>query len=91
MRIVEIAALDNGGHRNMTYHNGGTVPEGWAIVPDTLSAENFPFGNLTVDQQTPPVVLSWEPLPYPVAAAEETPAPTTEDILNALLGGDEHE
>lgn len=50
MRLVEIIALENGAHRNMTT-SGKTVPEGWAIIPDDMECENFPFGNLTVDEQ----------------------------------------
>lgn len=88
MRIVEIVALDNGGHRNNSFHNGGSVPDGWAIVPETLSVPNFPFGILTVDEQTPPVVLTWEPLPFPAPGPRVAPEPTLADILTALLGGD---
>lgn len=39
------------------------VPEGWAIIPGYLDTPNFPFGNLTVDEQMSPVVLTCEPLP----------------------------
>lgn len=89
MQIIEIAALENGAHRNMTYNNGGTVPEGWAIVPVGLDTPNFPFGNLTVDEQTPPVVLTWEPLPIPEpepVEPEPEGEPTDTEVLNTLLG-----
>jgi hypothetical protein len=76
MRIVEIVALDNGAHRNQTTDGVmNTIPEGWAIVPETLDTPNFPFGNITVDEQTPPVVLTWEPLPIP----EPEPEPDVPD------------
>lgn len=48
MRIIEIAALDNGAHRNQ---NGGmsVVPEGWAVIPETMTIPaTFPFVNITV-------------------------------------------
>lgn len=48
MRIIEIAALDNGAHRNQ---NGGmsVVPEGWAVIPETMTIPGtFPFVNITV-------------------------------------------
>ena len=86
MRIVEIAALENGAHRNVTYSNGGTVPDGWAIIPAGLETPNFPFGNLTVDEQTPPVVLTWEPLPMPEPDKEPEHEPTDTEVLNTLLG-----
>ena len=75
MRIVEIAALENGAHRNLDT-TGRTVPDGWAIVPAGLETPNYPFGNLTVDGQTPPVVLTWEPLPVPEPEPEpDEPTP----------------
>jgi hypothetical protein len=85
MRIIEITALDNGAHRNQTFH--GVLPEGWAVIPDDMETENFPFGEvevaevdgvMTVTKWTPGVM----PEPEPIPEAE----PTTEDILNAMLG-----
>ena len=73
MTIVEIVALENGAHRNVTSEKL-VVPNGWAIVPPSLDTPNFPFGNLTVDDQTPPVVLTWEPVDIP--APEEEPSDT---------------
>ena len=64
MKIIEIAASSNGAHRNQT-GNFSIVPEGWAIVPDNMETPNFPFGNITIDNQTPPVVTSWTQLPIP--------------------------
>lgn len=81
MKIVEIIALENGAHRNMTYNNGGTVPAGWAIVPAGLDTPNFPFGNITVDGQTPPVVLTWEPLPIPEPEPDVPDEPTEEESV----------
>ena len=48
MRIIEIAPLENGAHRNQ---NGGlsVVPEGWAIIPDDMTIPGtFPFVNIEV-------------------------------------------
>ena len=49
MKIVEINALSNGAHRNQ---NGftGSVPEGWAVIPDELETSNFPFGKIEIDE-----------------------------------------
>ena len=33
MRIIEIAALDNGAHRNQDSQLS-KVPEGWALIPE---------------------------------------------------------
>lgn len=52
MRIIEIAALPNGAHRNQTYDfdmpEDYTVPEGWAIIPDDVEIPaSFPFVGVT--------------------------------------------
>lgn len=83
MKIIEIAPLSNGAHRNQT---GGlsNVPNGWAVIPDDMETENFPFGEITVDEtQSPPVVTSWTPGDIP---EEPDPEPTTDEILDAMLG-----
>lgn len=88
MQIIEIVALENGAHRNQT-SNGTTVPSGWAIIPAGLDTPNFPFGNITVDEQVPPVVQTWEPLPIPEpepVEPEPEDEPTDTEVLNTLLG-----
>lgn len=84
MRIIEIAALSNGAHRNQSYP--GFVPDGWAIVPATLETENFPFGEvevaeangvMTVTKWTPGVMPEPEPEPMP----EPEPTPTPESTI----------
>jgi hypothetical protein len=49
MQIVEIKALDNGGHRNQR-GRFKTIPEGWAVVPDDMTLDNFPFGEIEVEE-----------------------------------------
>lgn len=80
MKIIEIAPLENGAHRNQS---GGvsTVPSGWAVVPvDTNTLSNFPFGNFEVEDigGVPHMVPeSWEPLPMP--EPEPIPEPEPEE------------
>lgn len=51
MKMIEIAALANGAHRNQTF--SGVLPDGWAIIPEELAPlENFPFGEVTVEEVT---------------------------------------
>jgi len=89
MRIIEIVALDNGAHRNQT-GNISVVPDGWAVIPDDMVCENFPFGEITVDESTPPIVTSWTPgeMPEPEPVVEE---PTTEELVNLMLGVNRYE
>ena len=88
MRTIEITALSNGAHRNQT-GSFTIVPDGWAIIPDGMETPNFPFGSITVDNQTPPVVTSWTPLPIPEPEPAPEPEPTADEVLNALLGVNE--
>ena len=89
MRIIEIAALENGAHNNQSGNTLSLVPDGWAIIPDGMETPNFPFGDITVDNQTPPVVTSWTPLPIPEPEPAPEPEPTADEVLNALLGVNE--
>lgn len=85
MRVIEITALSNGAHRNQA-GTFSAIPDGWAIIPDGMGTPNFPFGNVTVDNQTPPVVTSWTPLPIQEPEPAPDPEPTADEVLNALLG-----
>lgn len=80
MRAIEIAELDNGAHRNQ---DGMTdLPEGWAVIPEDMTLENFPFGDATVEEiDGIPTVTGWTPgtMPEP-----EPPAPT-DDTLEARV------
>lgn len=88
-RYIEIAALENGAHRNQT---GGmsTPPNGWALIPPGMVCENFPFGEVTAEEVNGVMtVTSWTPgvIPDPEEPPEEEP--TTEELLNILMGVDE--
>ena len=86
MRIVEIAPLDNGAHRNQS---GGlsVVPAGWAVIPADMICENFPFGDVEVAEIDGVItVTKWTPGEMPAPEPIPEPEPTTEDILNAMLG-----
>ena len=83
MRIIEIAPLDNGAHRNQ---NGGlsVVPEGWAVIPEDMVCENFPFGEIEVAEINGVMtVTQWTPLPMP--EPEPVPEPEVEpDVWDEL-------
>lgn len=84
MRMIEIAPLNNGAHRNQTPSEVSVIPEGWAVVPDAMDTPNFPFGSIEVeDVDGVPTVTSWEPLPIP--EPEPEPEPKTEpDVWDEL-------
>ena len=87
MQMLEILALENGAHRNQTY--SGFLPDGWALVPDNLETENFPFGEITVEgMDGRMVVATWTPLPMPEPEPEPEPTsePTADELLKILAG-----
>ena len=88
MTMIEVTPFGNGAHRNQS-GSAKAVPDGWAILPDDMETPNFPFGDITVDNQTPPVVTSWTPLPIPEPEPAPEPEPTADEVLNALLGVNE--
>ena len=87
MRIIAIAPLDNGAHRNQD--GVSVVPEGWAVVPvDTNTLPNFPFGNFEVEEVDGVLYMvpdSWEPLPMPEPEPVPEPEPTQMDRIEAQV------
>ena len=79
MRIIEIAPLDNGAHRNQ---NGGlsVVPSGWAVIRGNEELKNFPFGSFEVEYVDGVPYMkegSWTPLPVPEPEPIPEPGPET--------------
>ena len=72
MTIIELAALENGAHRNQT-GDFAAIPDGWAVVPAAVALpDTFPFvgveaadaaGVPTVTALTPAAVPAPAPLP----------------------------
>lgn len=83
MLIIEIAALDNGAHRNQT-GNFSATPDGWAVDINNLCVENFPFGEV-VAQEIDGVmtVTKWTPGEIPEPEPEPEPEPTELEQLRA--------
>lgn len=77
MRIIEIAALNNGAHRNQT---ASACPDGWAVIPDDMECANFPFGEIEVENG---VVTAWTPSEIPAP-----PAPTSEELREAAYNSE---
>ena len=62
MQMLEIAAHENGAHSNQTYH--GFLPDGYAVIPDDMVLETFPFGEVeaAMDEETGLMtVTKWTP------------------------------
>lgn len=91
-RMMELAPLANGAHRNQTYH--GVLPEGWAVIPEGMETEHFPFGIVTAEALPDPggeggegavvmTVTGWTPLPMPEPEPEAAGLPSVWDELDA--------
>lgn len=84
MRMVEIKALDNGAHRNQTFHS--ILPDGWAVIPDDVETKNFPFGVPSIDyDHGVPTVVCWSPGVLPEPGPTPEPEPTAQDDTDAML------
>ena len=82
MLIIEIQPQENGAHRNQTC-NLSTVPEGWAVVPDSITVpDTFPFVDITTEDG---VVISMTAGIVPEPEPEPTPAPTQLDRIEAQI------
>lgn len=90
MRIIEIKALENGGHRNQTSDYIPSIPKGYAVIPDEMELENFPFGEVVAEEVNGTMtVTKWTPGVIPEPLPEPEAEPTTEELLNIILGVDE--
>lgn len=88
MQMLEIAAHENGAHSNQTYH--GFLPDGYAVIPDGMVLEAFPFGEVeaAMDEETGLMtVTKWTPGTLPEPEPGPEPGPTVEDLVaeNAQL------
>lgn len=63
--IIKIEPYENGSHANQTVAPKN-IPDGWAIVPDNMACENFPFGKVEVEEiNGVTTVTSWIPVEAP--------------------------
>lgn len=88
MKIIEIKALDNGAHRNQTA-DFISIPKGWAVIPENVETPNFPFGDITIAEVNGVMtVTKWEAgvIPEPEPEPEVETEPSSDEILNTLLG-----
>lgn len=86
MRIIEIAALSNGAHRNQTPNSLMAVPDGWAVVPDHMETPNFPFGEVVVEKLNGVMtVVEWIPGVVPEQEPEAETEPTAQDDTDSML------
>ena len=83
MKYIKIEPFENGAHDNQ--ENGfSTVPDGWAIIPDSMTTENFPFGEVEVAEINGVItVAKWIAGTIPEPEPEPEPEPTPLDRVEA--------
>lgn len=92
MRLIKIKKYDNGAHDNITADYLETVPEGWAVIPEHMACENFPFGEVEVENiKGVMTVTRWTPGEIPEPAQMPEPDPTADELMDILLGVSEYE
>ena len=86
MRLVKIEKLENGAHRNKPIANLSEIPNGWAVVPDDMVTDNFPFGDLTAEEiDGVMTVTSWTPGEIPEFILKKKTTPSEQDDTAAML------
>lgn len=81
MRVVSINKLPDGSHYYRPFYSDG-IPEGYALLPDTIETINFPFGDIEIKWvEDIYIVTKWIPgvNPYEV---ELTPVQLREQAYN---------
>lgn len=77
--IIEIAPLPNGAHRNQTWSGQAAVPEGYAVIPESMDIpESFPFVSVTAEGGVVTAMEAGELPPAP------DPVPDTPSELDRL-------
>ncbi len=88
MKIIEIKTLSNGAHRNQQ-KNGefATIPEGWAVIPEEMECENFPFGEVEAEKiDGVMTVTKWTAGEMPETVEPSESTPTLDERVTALEG-----
>lgn len=83
MKVIEIKAHENGAHENCSGIDW--VPDGWAVIPEGMETENFPFGEVEVETiNDVPTVTKWIPGTIPEPEPVEEPVNESETVLDLL-------
>lgn len=85
MRLIEIKTQVNGAHNNQVISGEIIVQDGWAVIPDDMECENFPFGEVVTEEINGVMTLTmWTPGMIPDDEDMEY-NPTQLDIIEAQL------
>lgn len=88
MRIIKIEPSAVGSHDSVA-GMFATIPEGWAVIPEGMECENFPFGEVVAEEiDGVMTVTSWTPgeMPEPEPIVPVEPEPSAEELIDIMLG-----
>ncbi len=97
MRIIKITSNKYGGHENQGWDDVFSLPKDYAVIPDNMETENFPFGEietkvidgvLTVTKWIPGTIPETPEAEKPITQAERLAA-LEAAVLEMALGGAE--
>lgn len=87
MKILKIETQKNGSHLNQSIDGNMLLPDGWAVIPDDMELENFPFGEVETEEiDGVMTVTKWTAGTIPEPKPMPEPESSTDEVLNALLG-----
>ena len=88
MRYIKIDAYENGYHETYElFRPPWDAPDGWAMVPDEMTTENYPYGEVEAeDIDGIMTVTKWTAGTIPEPPEPQPPEPPTEEEdINAML------
>lgn len=87
MKIIKIEKYRNGAHDNLTADYLEKVPDGWALIPDRMETNNFPFGDIETEVINGVMtVTKWTPGTIPAPDPIPEPEPNADELMDILLG-----
>ena len=85
MKIIKIEKMESGAHCNQTIDRLSKIPKGWAVIPDDMEIPStFPFVDIDVNEDNIVTSMTGGIVPEPEVRPDDEP--TTNEIINALLG-----
>lgn len=79
IRVIDPTEHWDGSHSNLEVNSIEECPPYWAVVPDDLTTENYPYGKVTVGchEDGYLIVETWTPI-----STDPTPAELREEAYN---------
>ena len=90
MKIIKIEVGPSGGHENQASNVWVVIPDELALVPDDMETENFPYGDIEVENIDGVLTVTrWTPgsLPEPEEDKQISKYATYEELVSSIRSG----